>query len=99
VQGNGVSQKGKNVKIRIASNRGLGSDTLVTNAETGEKINNVHSAIINCNATSAIVAELTFHVPEVDIVAFARLSNKSKQDLLTLTQIMSRIELEDKSKT
>lgn len=88
------------MKVRITNNTGRGHDTSAINAETGERIPGIHAATIHCESNQPVTAELTFYIPEIDVFAIAKLSEKTKQDMRNLYEVLQSIErMEEAQKT
>ena len=80
------------MKIRIANSTGKGRDTEITDAETGEKVGCIYAAEIRCYTTEFVRAELTFNIPQIDVIAIATLSEKTKYELQNLRDLLERID-------
>ena len=65
------------MRIRIINITGIGHDTEITHAETGDKIGGVYAADIHADHRGLVTAELTFNIPVIDIFAIAKLSEKT----------------------
>jgi len=80
------------MKVRIVNSNGIGHDTEVYDAETGEKIKGIYSATIRCHTNEFVRAELSFNIPKVDIFAIAKLSDETKKELRLLKELLVRID-------
>jgi len=80
------------MKVRIVNNNGRGRDTFITDTDTGERIPGIYAATIHCESNQRVTAELTFCIPEIDVFAIAKLSEKTKQDMRNLYEVLRSIE-------
>ncbi len=83
------------MKIKIMNSDGKGHNTKITNAETGEKLGPIRKATILCTNENMVTAELTFNIPSVHVLATAKLSEKTKNELKDLQKLLELIEKEE----
>jgi hypothetical protein len=60
-------------RIKIENDTGIGYQTKVTDAETGEMIERVAKVSMVMDTHSALVAELTVYAPIVSVLAYAQI--------------------------
>ena len=80
------------MKVRIVNTTGLGRNTEVTDADTGEHIPGCREANIHCVNNSPVTVELTFVIPKIDVFGIARLSEETKKGLYELRALLERID-------
>ena len=79
-------------KVRVVNNSGIGHETEVTWADSGETVPHLRAIDIHASVGKVVTADLTFIIPTMDVKAVPRLSAESRQDLHNLIELMKRID-------
>jgi hypothetical protein len=81
------------MQIKIINETGVGFGTKIINARTGEEIAGIREVEISFVPDEKVVAELTFFVPSFDVFAIAKLSEKTKEELRWLRELLESIDV------